>query len=258
MLDNIAGKHIWIIGCSSGIGKALAKELSEQGAILALSARNQKALVALNDELGGAHQVLPFDVSNYKDLDRIANELSIKWPRIDSVIHLAASYDPDNKHQVVPEQVKQSIEVNLTSAFMLTHSMVPLLKKQDNGGQLVFCGSVAGYRGLPTGQPYCATKAAIINMAESFRVDYAPDNIDVKVICPGFVRTPLTDKNDFKMPMMIEPEEAAKHIRKGLTRKAFEIHFPKKFTYLVKFLRIMPNAMFFWLIKKVMTSSKSK
>ena len=95
-------------------------------------------------------------------------------------------------------------------------------------------------------------------MAESFRVDYAPDNIDVKVICPGFVRTPLTDKNDFKMPMMIEPEEAAKHIRKGLTRKAFEIHFPKKFTYLVKFLRIMPNAMFFWLIKKVMTSSKSK
>ena len=139
------------------------------------------------------------------------------------------------------EITRQMIEVNLLGAFNTVHAVLPILAKQSRG-QVALCGSVAGYIGLPGGQPYSATKAAIINLAETLHAEL-PKKIDVKLISPGFVRTPLTDKNNFNMPMMISPEQAAIYIADGLLSKNFEIHFPKKFTIILKFLELLP----YWL-----------
>ena len=119
---------------------------------------------------------------------------------------------------------------------------LPILRSQGYG-QLVLCGSVAGYRGLPNGQPYSATKAALINLAESLRAEERV--LDIKVINPGFVRTALTDKNTFKMPMRIEPEEAARIIAEKLQTNCFEIHFPKRFTFFAKLIALLPAWLYF-------------
>ena len=133
--------------------------------------------------------------------------------------------------------------------------MIPLLKKQ-NGGQLAFTGSVAGYKGLPKGQPYSATKAAIMNFTESLYVE--EPGIDVRLISPGFVETPMTDMNDFEMPMVIKPDEAAKALAEGLLSNSYEIHFPKKFTFIMKFLRLLPHWLYFKITKKMMKEIENR
>lgn len=245
-------KNIWIVGCSSGIGAALAKELAAQGANLALSARSKDKLNSLNKELDGKHQVLPFDVADFAALKSTTKKLKSTWKQIDSVIFLAATYSPGDVFELEYEKVKTVLEVNLLAAFSISELVLPWMLEQKNG-QLVFCASVAGYRGLPTGQPYGATKAALINLAESIYCEMQKQcpQIDIKVINPGFVRTPLTDKNDFKMPMIIEPEQAAKAIVKGLLSSKFEIRFPWLFTSIMKLLEITPYRLYFWLVKKV-------
>lgn len=236
-----AGEHIWIIGASSGIGRALAIALEAQGASLILSARRTEALEALNQTLGGVHDVLPLDVANATDIAKAAAHISANLPKLDRVIFLAALYKPGNIADIEPEFAHKMVEVNLCGAMTLAHAVLPIFDAQQSG-QIVLCGSVAGYLGLPNGQPYSATKAAIINFAESLYAE-APDYLDVKLISPGFVRTPMTDKNSFDMPMRIEPEDAAKAIANGLQQRAFEIHFPKRFTRWVKILRLLPYAL---------------
>lgn len=250
MSESFAEKHIWIIGASTGIGKALAIELSAQGATLILSARSEDKLNALNTKLGERHLVYPLDASDIDKLSKTAIDLTHKIPKLDSVIFLAAIYSPHDKQPKDITFTHQMITVNLGGAFNVVNATLPIFQKQGKG-QIILCGSVAGYRGLPFGQPYCATKAAIINYAESLKIELEPQNIDVKLISPGFVRTPLTDKNDFSMPMIIEPEEAAKAITKGMKAKAFEIHFPRKFTWIMKLLKILPTPLYFSIARKI-------
>ena len=133
--------------------------------------------------------------------------------------------------------------------FNVVHAALPILKEQKSG-QIALCGSVAGYIGLSGGQPYSATKAAVMNLAESLHAE-CPNHIDIKLISPGFVRTALTDKNDFSMPMILTPETAAKAIANGLHTKRFEIHFPKKFTLMLKFLRLLPYVIGLFITKKL-------
>ncbi len=146
--------------------------------------------------------------------------------------------------------VHDMLRVNLGGGFNMVDVLLPHYKN-CRGGQIVLCASVAGYRGLPTGQPYCATKAGLISLGESLKIELAPDNIDVKIICPGFVKTPLTDKNDFPMPMMISADQAARAIAKGMRSRAFEIHFPKRFTLIMKLIRHLPYGLYFWLMRKI-------
>jgi short-subunit dehydrogenase len=235
-------KIIWIIGASSGIGESLAKELASRGAKLAISARRQNALADLKNSLTGQqHKIFSLDVSDSQSLINTAQAIYADFGRIDSVIFLAAAYLPMKIDKLDMEITRQMIEVNLLGAFNTVHAVLPILAKQSRG-QVALCGSVAGYIGLPGGQPYSATKAAIINLAETLHAEL-PKKIDVKLISPGFVRTPLTDKNNFNMPMMISPEQAAIYIADGLLSKNFEIHFPKKFTIILKFLELLP----YWL-----------
>lgn len=230
---------VWIIGASSGIGYALARELSARGAILALSARRQDELEKLNDELGEQHKVFVLDTSDAATTQRTAQAIRAAFGRIDRIIFLAAAYAPMKTDALDIVATKGIVDINLTGAFNLVHAVLPILKTQKPRGQLALCGSVAGYIGLPNGQPYSATKAAIINLAESLHAE-CKDSIDIKLINPGFVRTALTDKNNFTMPAMIEPEQAAREIADGLLSRRFEIHFPKRFTLFLKLLCLLP------------------
>lgn len=236
------GQIVWIIGASSGIGCALARELSARGAVLALSARRQEELEALNAELGGHHHVFVLDVRNSATTVRTAQAIRAAFGRIDRIVFLAAVYVPMNTAALDIVATKGIVDINLSGAFNLVHAALPILRAQPVKGQLALCGSVAGYTGLPGGQPYSATKAAIINLAESLQAECG-DVIDVKLISPGFVRTALTDKNSFTMPAMVEPEHAAKAIADGLLSSSFEIHFPKRFTCMLKLLRLLPYAL---------------
>lgn len=248
-------KIIWIIGASSGIGEALSKELASKGAIICLSARRSQELDRLKHCLPGKkHEIFPLDVCDGEAIMKIAHNIHTHFSRIDSVIFLAAAYKPMRLESLDISEVRQIIETNILSAFYLLHAVIPLLKGQAYG-QIALCGSVAGYIGLPGGQPYSATKAAIINLAESLRAEL-PNTIDVKIINPGFVQTGLTAKNNFQMPMMITPEKAATYIADGLLRKNFEIHFPKKFTFLVKLIQILPYGLSTKILARLNVSEK--
>lgn len=240
------GKRFWIIGASSGIGRALARELALQGAQLVLSARHEEKLTSLHQELGSGHQILVLDAALP---DAMKNAVFQLPQAVDSVIYLAADYQPASVMDMDLEAAERIINVNLMGALRLLNAIAPWIR-QGRISQIALCGSVAGYVGLPNGQPYSATKAAIMSIAESLRAEL-DDTVDVKLISPGFVRTPMTDKNTFAMPMIISPEEAAKAIVQGLGSSAFEIHFPKRFTWIMRFLAMMPYRLYFLVAKKM-------
>ena len=245
MMQSVRGQHVWIIGASSGIGAATALALSKAGAHVILSARRADVLEHVGQQLYGFnHQILPFDVASYAETVVAFSKIK----RLDRVLFLAAVYDPTIEGRTDIAFIQQSLQVNLAGVFHIVNVVTSFFEGQGYG-QINLCGSVAGYFGLPNAQPYSATKAAIINLAESLYIENQAKNIDVKLISPGFVRTPMTDKNDFEMPMMISVEAAAEAILAGMTAEAFEIHFPKKFTWLVKVLRFLPYYLSFKLSK---------
>ena len=243
------GKNIWIVGASTGIGAELAKNLASRGARIAISARDTDKLNEVRASLQGIdHFVYPLDVTDSDNVKSTAENISKDFGQIDSVIFMAASFKPHTSEQADLNVIKKIVDTNFTGALNVVYSVLPILKNQ-NSGQIVLCASVAGFRGLPSGQPYCATKAALINFAESLKVEN--DKIDIRVINPGFVKTRLTDKNDFRMPFIISAEKAADYIVKGLMSKKFEIHFPKRFTYIMKIIKILPNPIYFALAKNL-------
>ena len=244
-----SGQHIWIIGASSGIGKELALTLAKQGATLFLSSRNEASLLALQQQLSGTHFLYPMDVAELSQIQNAAHAIIHQHKTIDRVIFLAALYQPQTIAAMDPDFCRTLIATNVLGGIYTSITMLPLFHKQQYG-QIALCASCAGYVGLPGGQPYSASKAALINFAESLAAE-SPDYIDVKLINPGFVRTPLTDKNSFPMPFRIEADKAAEIILHHLDKRRFEITFPKRFTYILKFLSILPYWIKLWLIKKI-------
>ncbi len=248
MIRDWHNKTVWLIGASSGIGHELACQLSDLGADLILSSRREKPLQDLVSRLGTQHTVLCFDVCFDTAVEEAFEQ--IKHRHIDSIIFLAGAYEPGHIADMSYDTQFDIINTNLNGAINVSRHSIALFHQQGKG-QIAIYGSVAGYRGLEMGQPYSASKAALINFAESLYLEQTKHQIDVKLINSGFVDTPLTQKNQFKMPMMISTESAARSIIKGLGRAAFEIHFPKKFTFLMKLLRLLPNRMYFWLAGKM-------
>ncbi|AGH98704.1 SDR family NAD(P)-dependent oxidoreductase [Micavibrio aeruginosavorus] len=243
---------VWIVGASSGIGLSLARDLSARGAILALSARRKDDLERIAAELGPQHRVFALDVTNADAVMRTAQAIRAAFGRIDRVIYLAAAYVPMKMDSLDIAVSGEIVSVNLMGAFNLVHAVFPILKEQPENSQIALCGSVAGYIGLPKGQPYSATKAAIINLAETLRAE-CDNHIDVKLISPGFVRTPLTEKNEFTMPALMEAEQAASAIADGLLSRRFEIHFPKALTVPMKMLRALPYGLSLRLMRMIKT-----
>ena len=243
-------ENIWIIGASSGIGRQLAIGLSKYGANLILSARNQELLVELNNTLGVNNQIFPLDVADSKAMKVTISKVFTQNKTIDRVIFMAALYDPKSIKEIKKDFVEQLMQVNLIAPINLAIDILPYLEKQTKS-QIVFCCSVAGYTGLPIGQPYSSSKAGLINFAESLYAE-SPENVDIKIINPGFVKTSMTDMNRFKMPMIIIPQDAADRIIAGLNSNRFEIYFPTLFVLIMKFLRIIPYKIKLFLTQKIL------
>ena len=243
-------ENIWIIGASSGMGRELAIGLSKHGANLILSARNQEALVELNNTLGGNNQIFSLDVADSEAMKGAISKAFSQNKTIDRIIFMAALYDPKSIKEINKDFVQHLMQVNLIAPINLAIDVMPYLEKQAKS-QIVFCCSVAGYTGLPIGQPYSSSKAGLINFVESLHAE-SPENVDIKIINPGFVKTPMTDMNSFKMPMIMSPQDAADRIIDGLNSNRFEIYFPTLFVLIMKFLRILPYKIKLFLTQKIL------
>lgn len=241
-------KNIWLIGASEGIGRALALRLSlDKNNFLILSARNQESLTELSKNIENS-LVTYLDV---RDAQSIADSYSIIKKnnlKVDSVIYLAGFYEPMSALEIRIAEVEKMVDVNLIGAIRVMSILVPdFIKRKE--GHIVLIGSVAGYRGLPNSIGYSVSKAGMINFAESLKCDLAEYKINIQVINPGFVKTRLTDKNNFKMPFIMSPEKAADNIIKIMQSHKFEARFPFIFANLVKFLSILPYWLYFKIVK---------
>lgn len=242
------GRRVWLVGASTGIGAALARALSARGTRLALSARSREKLEALAVSCPGS-MLLPLDVTVAGSLDQAHDALMAEWGGIDLVVLNAGTYRPLHVEELSPTAARETIELNLLGVMDGVSVVAPTLLEQGAGG-VAIVGSVAGYAGLPKALVYGASKAALINFAESLYFDLAPRGVSVYLVSPGFVATPLTEQNDFHMPALMQPEQAADAIVAGLAQGRFEIHFPRRFTLWLKLLRLLPYRWFFPLVQR--------
>ncbi|MDA9233964.1 SDR family NAD(P)-dependent oxidoreductase [Candidatus Pelagibacter sp.] len=244
-------KVIWITGASSGIGRALALKFANEGWIVAASARRENLLQELN-KINENIYSFPLDVTNVNQCKIVFNNITKKFNNIEISIFGTGMHDPKSEKRFNLEKIKNIMEVNYFGTINSINSVYDYYNNKKSG-QISIISSVAGYRGLPAAGAYCASKSALTSFTESFHFEMKRKNVKVTLISPGFIKTPMTDQNDFPMPMIKSPEFAAEQIYIGLVKKkVFEIHFPKAFTYFLKFLRILPNSIYFKIVEKGM------
>jgi len=243
------GMRVWITGASSGIGAAVARHLLARGARVALSARSADDLECMAAMHPAAALAAPLDVTDAAAVAPVLQRIVAAWGGIDLVLLCAGTHRPVRAWELDAGAARRLVDVNLNGVLNCLPPAIAQLLAQKSGGVGVV-SSVAGYGGLPTALVYGATKAALINLAETLYLDLAPRGIGVHVINPGFVKTPLTDKNTFPMPALISADEAAREIISGLERGRFEIHFPRRFTLWLKLLRLLPYRWYFALVRK--------
>jgi NAD(P)-dependent dehydrogenase (short-subunit alcohol dehydrogenase family) len=247
------GQCVWLVGASTGIGEATASLLHKQGAQVVVSARSPAALQAFADRHPGAI-ALPVDVTDRDAMRDATRQVLARTGRIDLAMYCAGHYHAMRAVNFDLDDALRHQQVNYVGALHLLDAVLPTLLRQADAGapaHLSLVGSVAGYRGLPEALGYGPTKAALINLAEVLYMDLAPRGVAVSLINPGFVATPLTAQNTFHMPALISPATAAEAILKGWAQGRFEIHFPKRFTRLMKLLAHLPYAWSFPLIRRI-------
>lgn len=242
------GRRVWIVGASSGIGAALAADLDARGARLALSARSAGRLRDVAEGMRDV-MVLPLDVTDAGAFTPAMMQILDAWGGLDLVILNAGTYTPLRAWDLTTDIARQTVHTNLLGVMDGVAAVVPQMLRQQCGA-IAIVGSVAGYRGLPKALAYGPSKAALINFAETLYLDLAPQGVSVFIINPGFVATPLTAQNDFDMPALISAEDAARRIVRGFAGGAFEIHFPQRFTRVMKLLRWLPDRLYFSLVSR--------
>ncbi|WP_374582408.1 SDR family NAD(P)-dependent oxidoreductase [Pseudoduganella sp.] len=248
-IENWEGKRVWLVGASSGIGAALAAEALAAGARVALSARRAEQLAAV--AAGHPHALLlPFDALEQAAWPDAYRQACGAFGGIDLVVFCAAEYRPERSWEVTPAGAARTLGINLGSVYSGLATVLPDMLARGSGG-IAIVASVAGYLGLPKASVYGPSKAALINLAELLYTDLHPRGLDVYLINPGFVRTQLTARNDFRMPALQTPEAAARAIRRGMAAGRFEIHFPWRFTLLVKLVRLLPYRLRFALLAQL-------
>ena len=240
--------RVWIIGASTGIGAATARALLDAGARVALSARRADALADVAQDHKNA-TVAPLDFTDSAAVRKGWNTLVAQWGRVDLVLIVAGTHQEMRAWELDEAKAMALLKTNLHGVISACSVIVPALLAQGHGA-IGIVGSVAGYRGLPKALIYGASKAAVINFTESLYLDLEPKGLGVYLISPGFVKTPLTDHNDFKMPSLISAEEAADEILRGLRKGHFEIHFPRRFTRMLKLMQLLPYRWYFSLIHR--------
>ena len=240
-------KVIWITGASSGIGNALALKFAQEGWIVAASARREVLLQELTKKNQNIHS-FPLDVTNPEQCKKVFEDIRKKFNNIEISIFGTGIHDPNSEKRFNLEKIREIMEVNYFGTMNSINAVYDYYNDKKSG-QISIISSVAGYRGLPAAGAYCASKSALTSFTESLRFEMMRKNVRISLVSPGFIKTPMTDQNDFPMPMIKSPEFAAEKIYIGLIKKTgFEIHFPKAFTFFLKFLRILPNNIYFKLI----------
>ena len=234
------GKTYWLIGASEGLGAALAEQLSRVGVKVILSARNEDRLRALADSLPGQARVLPLDVQDSAAVKAAAEEVG----DIDGMIFLAGAYWPFGAKDWNDEQAETMADVNFGGAMRAVGAVLPRMQARDHG-HIVLTGSLTAYGGLPGAAPYVATKAGIMSLAESLRCDLHKTGVKVQLLNPGYIRTRLTDKNDFRMPGIMEPEDAARICFEHMNSDSFSRAFPTWFSFIFRGARFLPGWLYF-------------
>lgn len=236
---NITGKTYWIVGASEGLGRALAQSLDQAGAKLILSARSGDRLAALANKLRNA-AALEMDVTDPASVARAVEAAGA----IDGVIYCAGEYTPLKAQDWEADAVAAMCEVNFMGAVRVLGYVVPQFTDQ-NRGHIVLIGSLAGFRGLPGAIGYGASKAALMHLGENLYADLRATDIKVQVVNPGFIKTRLTDKNNFKMPLIQTPQQAAARVLAAMQSERFSTSFPAPFSWLFRVGRFLPRGLFY-------------
>ncbi len=241
--------RVWLVGASSGIGAALAQDLLAQGAHVVVSARREETLKGVVAGYPNGH-IHAFDVMQAADWPIALAQVEQVLGEIDLVVLGAARYDPQRSWEIDLATVQASYELNVISMYTGLHTLVPYLLKKPNRGVAII-SSISGYTGLPRAMVYGATKAALKNLTETLYFELAPKGVSVYLINPGFVKTPMTAANDFHMPSLMTPEQAAQAIRAGFEKGLFEIAFPKGFATSLRWVAHLPYKLRFWLLHRM-------
>jgi len=256
---------VWITGASSGIGLEIAKRYAQDGATVFASARSSERLQQLADSVTHSQEnekgqtkngkiiPLPVDVTDNESVLSAASTILSETGAPDVVILNAGYYEPCSLQEITLEHFEKTIDVNYRGVVRCLLSVLPTLinssSNKEHRAHLVFVSSVAGYSGLPQAAAYGSSKAALIHLAESIKHECNAHGIDVTVVNPGFVKTRLTDQNDFNMPFIMEVEDAADAMYRGLLKRRFEVTFPRRFTWILKFFRLLPYPLYFLLTR---------
>jgi NAD(P)-dependent dehydrogenase (short-subunit alcohol dehydrogenase family) len=234
---SLSGARVWVTGASSGIGAALSTELVGRGARVAVSARRAERLEEVS---GGRMLVVPLDITDDTAVRRAADEVYDAFGGLDIAVLNAGAWTQTKVGSWDADAFRRQVEVNLLGTNSCLAALLPRMLERG-AGKLVIVTSVAGYRGVPGSEAYGATKAALLNLAESLRADLAPAGVVVQWVSPGFVRTELTDANSFPMPFLIDADVAARSIADGLQSNRPEIVFPLRMAVSMKLLQLMPH-----------------
>ena len=249
-IDPFIGKRVWVIGASSGIGEACAKALLTQSARVALSSRRVERLNAIAAEYSQSESlVLPLDVTHAEQMQAAYQTILNQWGGLDLLLFVSGLYIPLRADQFDIGAAEKTIDANLLGPMRAVSIVLPAMLKA-HAGHIAIVGSVAGYSGLPKALAYGPSKAGIINFCETLYYDLLPMGVGVHMISPGFVATEATAQNDFEMPALITAEKAAQEILSGIQKGEFDIHFPKQFSGFLKFLRILPYPIYFWIVRR--------
>lgn len=238
-MRDIAGKRYWLVGASEGLGAELARQMSARGAHLVLSARSAGRLQELADSLTGPAQVLQMDVSDDASVEAAAETLG----EIDGLVWLAGVYWPMRAQDWDAGHATAMADVNFTGLMRVLGQVVPGMVGRD-AGHIVITGSISGFRGLPGTIGYVSSKAGVMALAECLHADLHRTGVDVQLVNPGFIRTRLTDRNDFRMPFLMEPEDAAGHILRHMGTRGFSRSFPRVFSWLFRLSRLLPERIY--------------
>lgn len=250
---NFSGKVVWLTGASNGIGRSLAIELCRRGARVAMTARSRSTLIGLSGELqssGFATGVYAGDVTDAEAMRAIAARIESEMGPIDTLIANAGTYTPGNAATADTAEVLRQMDVNYGGTVRCIAAVMPAMLNRKRG-TVVAVSSLAGYRGMPEAAAYSASKAAITAYLEGLRLDLKSAAIKVVLVSPGFVRTRLTDLNEFQMPFRLEPEAAAALICDGLERGRMEVAFPRSMHWTFSILRVLPHRVYDWVMQTV-------
>ena len=242
-------KTVWVIGASFGIGRAFAELCASHGMQVVVSARTQGPLDAMASQ-DERITPLPFDVTDPAGARTAVATLTRRDLLPDLVLYNAGFYEPVHSWHVDAELFRRHMEVNYMGAVhVLSETLPPLVER--GSGHIALVASLSGYCGLPKAQAYGPSKAALISLAESLKPETDAAGLDLSVVNPGFVATRLTDKNDFSMPYLMTPEDAAAEMFEGLAAKRFEVAFPRPFVRRLKMLRMLPYGAYFKVMKRL-------